>query len=167
MKIFNVVLLLILSLFSQMGKSQNIDSSSIRKIMNVSHLRYTDKDGRLISEKPIEASYARVIFYKFSLNKDKGLAKIAGIIIDPSTIGDSVGIVNYIFVATPVKNKLTKIRPLGSSYHRSANDPHENKFPYRTGDFSIEFKVNEKERLYFNSELTFPVEYNVGELLKK
>ncbi len=54
---------------------------------------------------------------------------------------------------------------LKPSYRRRTNDSHEDKFPYRNGDFKIEFRFNKNERLYFNGEMSDFVEYNIGKLL--
>lgn len=160
-----IALVLFLSAIMNVCKSQNIDSLSISKIKNKEFLRYIDKNGRWISEKPMEAFLPQIAFYSFFLDTARKELRISGVVLDPGTGVDSIGIVNYIFLATPVKNKLTKIRTLGTSYHRSKNDPHGDAFPFRNGDFALEFAFNEKERLYFNGELTFPIEYEVGTLL--
>ena len=128
------------------------------------HLPYLE-NGRRMDERPMESWDIKVIFYSFYLNKSANKATIEGRIFAPNNEGDSDGIGNYIFLATPVGNKLTKIRIFKPSYQRKKNDPHEDKFPFRTGDFKLEFKFNDKERLYFNSEFTFPLEFDIGKLL--
>jgi hypothetical protein len=133
--------------------------------MNQNDLPYIDDKGRSIGDKPLEASPIKVVFYSFYLNKSEEKATIKGRIIDPSIMDDSIGIRNYIFLATLVGNKLTKIRTLGPSYGRRSHDSNEVKFPYRDGDSKIEFKFNHSERLYFNGEITFPEEYDIGRLL--
>lgn len=161
-----IALILSLSAIVNVCKSQSIDSLLVNKMKNKEPLRYIGKKGRWISEKPMEAFLPQVVFYSFFLDTVRKELKISGAVLDPGTGVDSDGIVNYIFLATPSKNKLTKIRTLGESYHRSKGDPHPNIFPFRNGDFALEFRFDEKERLYFNGEITFPIEYNVGALLK-
>ncbi len=165
MRIQKYIFLFYLLLFYEVCKSQYIDSETVNRLENKHSLTYIDDKGRFIGDKPMEASPIKVVFYTFLLNKPEGKATIEGRIIDPSVIGDSIGVRNYIFLATPIGNKLTKLRIFEPSYSRRLNDPHEDIFPYRNGDFKIEFSFNHNERLYFNGEMTFPVEYNIGKLL--
>jgi hypothetical protein len=160
-----ILFLIILLFFTNYCRSQYIDSASVNKLMNKNTLPYLGKNGRPIGEKPLEASPIRIVFYSFYLNKVLSKAIIKGRIIDPSAINDSVGLSSYIFLATPIGNKLTRLRIFEPSYSRKLNDPHEDKFPYRNGDFKIEFKFNRNERLYFNGELSDFIEYNIGMLL--
>jgi hypothetical protein len=165
MKTQKLIFLFFILLIANICRSQYIDSATLNKLMNQNDLPYLDDKGHSIGDKPMEASPIKVVFYSFYLNKSENKAIINGRIIDPSIIDDSVGIRNYIFLATLVGNKLTKIRTLGPSYGRRSPDFHEDKFPYRDGDFKIEFKFNRNERLFFNGELTFPIEFNIGRLL--
>jgi hypothetical protein len=128
---------------------------------------YLDKNGRPVDEKPLEASPIKVVFYSFYLDKTQSKATIKGRIIDPSSLDDTFGLRSYIFLATPVGNKLTRLRIFKPSYSHRTNDSHKDKFPYRNGDFKIEFRFNNNERLYFNGEMSDFVEYDIGKLLTK
>jgi hypothetical protein len=167
MKIQNIIFLFVFLLFTDECSSQIIDTGSLYKLKNHKSLPYVDNKGNFIDEKPLEAASIKIVFYSFILYKSEKKATIKGRVIQFPSNGDSVGIQNYIFLATPVENKLTKIRTLGPSYDRRLNDSHEDKFPYRNGDFKIEFKFNSNERLYFNGELSEFVEYDIGKLLIK
>ncbi len=156
-------------MFTHECRSQYIDNATINKLINQNGLPYLDKNGRPIGEKPLEADPIKIIFYSFYLNKTQSKAIIKARVIDPSSssLGDTFGLRSYIFLATPVGNKLTRLRIFKPSYSRRTNDSHEDKFPYRDGDFIIEFRFNQNERLYFNGEMSDFVEYNIGKLLTK
>ncbi len=162
-----IISLFIMLLSTNYCKSQYVDSATLNKLINQNSLPYMGENGRPLSEKPLEASSIKVVFYSFYLSKAQSKAIIKGRIIDPSVKEDSIGLRNYIFLATPIGNKLTKIRIFKQSYDRKADDSHENKFPYMKGDFLIEFKFNQNERLYFNSEMSDLVEYDIGKLLNQ
>jgi hypothetical protein len=56
--------------------------------------------------------------------------------------------------------------PRRDTYIRHSGDKHEDQFPHRTGDFSIDIKFDKDDRLYFNSLEYQPIEYNIGKLLQ-
>jgi hypothetical protein len=166
MKVIRLIILLFCCFCFFQSDCQNIDSSILNKLVKSKSLNYVKKNGDLMSEKKIEASLVRIIFYSFRLNKAKRKISMEGRVIDPSIIGDSVGVDNDIFLATPIGNRLVNIRSLGSSHLLSSKDSLTNKFPFRIGDFKIEFKFTQNDRLYFDSELSFPIEYDIGKLMK-
>lgn len=166
MKKYILLVVLTALAFSQLCKSQSLDSTTIDKIKN-EDLPYTDEHGVSLNQRFAESYSVKVVFYSFMLDKVTRRAKIKGRVIEPGDMTDTTGERNYIFLATPKKNKLTRLRSLGTSYARLTSDAHLDKFPFRSGDFDIEFTFNKKERLYFNGEMTFLVEYNIGMLLQQ
>ena|SRR2546423_2042565 len=80
-----------------------------------------------------------VIVHDIWLNKTENNVIIKGRVIDPMYGADTLGVdaVN-IFLAQPLKNKLTRIRKLTSSHLRRSKDSHQDKFPFRNGDFIVD-----------------------------
>lgn len=159
------IFLLQMLFLSNICKSQELDSTTINGLIN-KEIPYVNKNGKPLTELSLEAYPAKIVFYSFVLNKNKKSLKIKGRVFDPSIIGDTVGTMDYIFLATPKKNKLIKLRDLGLTYERLLNDKHDKVFPYRTGDFRIEFSFKENEILFFNFPLNVPLEYDIGKLLE-
>ena len=145
MKKYSLWVILFGLAFSQICKSQSLDSTTIDKIKN-DDLPYTDEHGVLLNHRVMETYIVKVVFYSFVLDKAMRRAKIKGRVIQQGVLNDTTGERNYIFLATPRKNKLTRIRSLGTSYARLTSDAHLEKFPFRPGDFEIEFTFNKKTK---------------------
>jgi hypothetical protein len=146
--------------------SQNIPPARLDEIGTDSSLPYVDKDGHYINDRSLENYGAKVIFYSFTIDRATRTVWMKGRVINPSILGDTVGEPNFISLATPKRNRLTNIRSIGQSFPSSSEQSHPDRFPFRMGDFSVNFRFNKRERLYFDGVMTFLIEYNIAELLK-
>lgn len=135
---------------------------------NIHDLMYLDKNGdELGCGTAIECPGMAVAFYEISLDKKTNRLRITGRthVAGSITDEDTIGVPGEIFIAQPKGNKLTKIRYLSRAFDRY-KDTHGNNFPFQSGDFQLDFQFTPNDRLYFNSPLTRPREYNIGLLLQ-
>jgi hypothetical protein len=147
------------------GLSQQALSFKIKNLRNTTPLKYEDPNGRILSETSIEAREIDVIFYKVSISQKKHTIKIIGRVIEETKSKDTVGIYPDFYLGIPQNDRLTNMRRLHNLYHYKSNKNYQNKFPYRVGDFKLEFVLSKDDRLYFDGTLVIPVEYNIGKLL--
>ncbi|MEP6628106.1 MAG: hypothetical protein ABJA32_08995 [Ginsengibacter sp.] len=167
MKISKVILLLVI--FSHKVHAQSIDSAKFDQLMNKEYLPYKNRENKFLGcGYTYECNEMQVVFYEITLLRKQKKLIIKGRAIDPIPKKDSFGVQGVnIFLATPIKNELTKINSATNTYVRYKSDSHKNQYPYRDGDFYIETVFSLKERLYFNSAVFRPIEYNIGQLLIK
>lgn len=145
--------------------AQEIQLARFNKLSNKIELRYTNEHGDLLGcGYTYECRRMVVVIYNILLDKKNREIKIKGRVLDPT---DSSGAYAAdIFIAQPYGDKLRSLRSLGMSYIRDTNDPKENNYPYRHGDFSIMFKFSSRDRLYIVHPIFKPIEYNIGKLLQ-
>ena len=169
MKSFRWLLFLALTVQCEDGMGQGVDSSILYKLANKEPLPYVQPNGKLMGcGYTIECSHMNLTFYKILFNKKEKRLILYGRIIDPiSSKDDTVGVYSFIALARPNGERLDSVRALQPSYSRDLKDSHEKGFPYRTGDFIIDVHFEKEDRLYFNSLAFQPIEYNIGELLKR
>jgi hypothetical protein len=144
--------------------SEIIDFSKIQNQDNF--LPYKDKKGNYLGcGYTYECRGMSIVFYEVTLNKHLKILSIKGSVFDPRSDADTlrVPVVN-IFLAKPSKNRLSRIRPLSATYNEEAQRS-SSTFPHRNGDFELEVKFDENDRLYFTHPLFWPIEYNLGKLL--
>jgi hypothetical protein len=151
--------------------SQTIDTQILDSLSNKHDLYYTDKHGNYMGcGFAMECTNLQVVFYEVALDKEKRRIRARGRVISRGfTIpNDTTGAAfSAIYLAQPKGNKLFKVRPLVQAYLREKKDTHPNTFPFETGDFEIDFEFQSKDRLYFDSPMYRPKEYNIGLLLKQ
>jgi hypothetical protein len=151
--------------------SQTIDTQILDSLSNKHDLYYTDKHGNYMGcGFVIECDLMSVVFYEFVLDKEKRMIRAKGRVIFPGATfpKDTVGAAfSAIYLAQPKGNKLHKVKYISKGYLRDKKDTHEKTFPYETGDFEIDFEFQSKDRLYFDSPMYRPKEYNIGLLLKQ
>jgi hypothetical protein len=152
---------------AQISSSQKIDSSFFASLKNKSSLQVKDASGKYLGcAFSLECRTMKIIFYDIECDKPEKKISIKGRIMDPAAFFDSLGVDGAgIFIAHPVKDKLTRIRNLQGSAIGSLSDSTHRKFPYRSGDFEIVTRFTQGDRLYFESKLYDAVEYDIGKLL--
>ena len=146
-------------------QSQVTEVKNISKVENADALPYKDKKGNYLGcGYTYECRGMSIVFYQVVLNRDLNRIKIKGRVFDPRISDDTIGIyaVN-IFLAKPLKSRLSQIRPISSTYIEQ-DDYSKRSFPHRNGDFEIEVSFHHKDRLYFTHGLYWPIEYHLGKL---
>jgi hypothetical protein len=161
------ILVIFLFGFSAKSISQILDSAMLQKLANTQPLPYEEPNGEPMGcGYTVECRPMHAIFYQTFFDKAEARIILSGRLIDPATAdGDTIGAYSFIFLARPNGQSLENVRVLKPSYVRHAGDKHKDRFPYRTGDFSIDIKFEKSDRLYFNPPSYQPIEYDIGQLL--
>ena len=165
-----VKLFFIISSFNFIN-AQLIDSSNFEKVrvQQEPFFNYKDERGHPVGcSSNLECSAMNIAFYSIMLDKKNRCIKIRGRIYT-NTIGkDTIGVEGAtVFVAQPIKKRLKKAPKIFTySYIRTSEDKKQNIFPYRKGDFEINFSLPPKHRLYFADSRHYLIEYDINKLLK-
>ena len=142
---------------------QPIDTSLFEKFKSKAPLLYKDGKGNdLGCPYAYECGGMRLVFYGIEIDKSKRIVRLRGRAIDPR---DSSGVSPVsILSGTAAWNVIKKPNLLGSTYIRTPSDKHGNNYPYRNGDFRVEAKIRDQDKLYFAYPLFWLIEYDVKKL---
>ena len=160
--------MLLISLYSLATNAQgNIDTSYFMGLKNQKDLTYRRNGELLGCKQSLECRSVTFVFYSIVLDRQSNRLLISGRILDIGLV-DSVGAVGVnIFLAQPENNKLTEFREIGQVAIGDGKRFSKKRFPRRTGDFKISLHFSTGDKLYFEGELYDPVEFDIGQLLKK
>lgn len=136
---------------------------------------YRDEQGKPVGcNWNLECERFSVIFYNVAFNSDKTEVRIQGRtynpgceMVDKAKYGDTCGMFAVtIFISTPTENILKWNK---DSTFECTNPTEEGykKFPFRTGDFDVTFKIDKFKRLYFVGYNHVLKEYRIGELVNQ
>jgi hypothetical protein len=148
--------------------SQTVDTAPLNKLSISGNLPYTDSSGNLLGCGGKLGCFTKaVIFYNFRIDKKKKEVIAHGRVIDHHIERDTIGEYNFIFLARIYHDTLQNIRVFEPTYSRTSDDSHEDRFPYRTGDFYLKFTFTEEDNLFFDNPASKPIMYKIGKLLSK
>lgn len=138
--------------------------SKFDSLKNDSRIIYYKEDGsRIGCGDKLGCMPLNVKIYKVTFDKRNNKFYIKGFVFVGSKSKDTVGVGGVaILIGKPNQNKLTNIQLVGKT--KEKKDP--TIYPYRRGDFEVEFTSGEKNRLYFSHAIYSLVEFNIGKLIE-
>lgn len=146
-----------------LSESQNLSINKIDALKNGARLIYVNENGDYFGcGIKLECMPFSVKMYSITFDKKSNIFTICGNVFVDGISKDTVTVGGVsILIAKPLRDTLTNVRFIGNTIERKGK----NIYPYRRGDFKIEFIAESNDKLYFSHPIFSLIEYDIGKLV--
>jgi len=146
-------------------QAQEISGDKLEALRSMYNVFYVDKNGDQFGcGRNLECFPFKVKIYSMAFDNKSDKLVMYGSVFFDGVSKDTVTVGGVsILIANPIRDTLTEVRLVGSTIETKDHIS----YPYRRGDFKVEFVAKENDKLYFSHPIYFLVEYDIGKLIQE